>query len=41
MTLKDKINDNIMENMEIVKIMRSLIMTELIFIVDVNMSLQL
>jgi hypothetical protein len=38
MTLKDKINDNIMENMEIVKIMRSLIMTAFNFIVDVNMS---
>ena len=38
MTLKDKINDNIMENMEIVKIMRSLIMTAFNFRVDVNMS---
>jgi len=39
MTLKDKINDNIIENIEIVKIMKSLIMTAFIFTVDVNMSL--
>jgi len=38
MTLKDKKNDNIMENKEIVKIIRSPIMTAFDFIVDVNMS---